>query len=49
MRVPLNLRPPLEINGVYLAGDHRATASIQGALASGERVAKGILARLTKA
>jgi protoporphyrinogen oxidase len=49
MRVPLNLRPPLEINGVYLAGDHRATASIQGALASGERVARALLNRFANA
>ncbi len=46
MGVPLNLRPPLQIEGVYLAGDHRATASIQGAMASGERAAIGVLARL---
>jgi phytoene dehydrogenase-like protein len=29
--------------GVYLAGDHRDTASIQGALASGDRVARALL------
>jgi len=31
---------------VYAAGDHRDTASIQGALASGERVARVVLAEL---
>jgi hypothetical protein len=46
MGVPLNLRPPLVVDGVFMAGDHRATASIQGALASGERAANGVLARL---
>jgi len=49
MGVPLNLRPPLQVDGVYLAGDHRATASIQGALASGERVAKALLNRFANA
>jgi hypothetical protein len=28
---------------VYLAGDHRDAASIQGALASGERAARAVL------
>ena len=46
MSVPLNLTPPLEVAGIVVAGDHRATASIQGALASGERSAKGILKKL---
>lgn len=31
-------------DAVFVAGDHRATASIQGALASGERAARAILA-----
>lgn len=30
----------------YVAGDHRDTASIQGALASGDRVARAVLADL---
>lgn len=30
-------------DGVYLAGDHRDTASIQGALVSGDRVARAVL------
>ena len=33
--------------GVYVAGDHRDTASIQGALVSGHRVAQAVLADLT--
>ena len=45
MRVPLSLLAPLQVDGVYLAGDHRATASLQGALASGERVARALLAQ----
>ena len=32
--------------GVYVAGDHRDTASIQGALVSGDRVARTVLADL---
>jgi len=32
--------------GVYVAGDHRDTASIQGALVSGERAARAVLADL---
>jgi phytoene dehydrogenase-like protein len=31
-------------DGVYVAGDHRDTASIQGALVSGDRVARAVLA-----
>ena len=33
-------------NGVFLAGDHRDTASIQGALVSGDRVARAVLSEL---
>ena len=44
---PLNLRPPIEIDGVVVAGDHVATPSIQGALASGERAARRVLARFS--
>jgi phytoene dehydrogenase-like protein len=43
---PLLLRPPIEVDGVFLAGDHVATPSIQGAMASGERAARTVLARL---
>ncbi|MDQ0727127.1 FAD-dependent oxidoreductase [Microbacterium sp. W4I20] len=36
-------RSPRYAEGLYVAGDHRDTASIQGALASGERVARAVL------
>lgn len=43
--------PPLRVTssvrvggGLFVAGDHRDTASIQGALVSGERVARAVLA-----
>jgi predicted NAD/FAD-dependent oxidoreductase len=46
-----NQEPPLHPkqavrlpSGVYLAGDHRDTASIQGALFSGRRCAEAVLA-----
>lgn len=37
-------RPVTTATGVYLAGDHRDTASIQGALVSGSRAAAAVLA-----
>lgn len=41
---PLRATSPARIrDGVYLAGDHRDTASIQGALVSGDRVARSVL------
>jgi hypothetical protein len=41
---PLNLQRPVSLgNGMYIAGDHRDTASIQGALVSGRRVAAAVL------
>lgn len=43
-RAPLDLLPALSHDGVLLAGDHVATPSIQGALASGERAARAIVA-----
>ena len=46
MPPPLELRPPIEVDGVLLAGDHVATPSIQGAMASGERAARLVLGRL---
>ncbi len=46
--LPLDLAPPNEINGVLLAGDHLATPSIQGAMASGERAAKAGVLRLRR-
>jgi 2-polyprenyl-6-methoxyphenol hydroxylase-like FAD-dependent oxidoreductase len=47
---PLRTRAPVRVApGVYLAGDHRDTASIQGALVSGHRVAAAVLADLDRA
>ena len=47
MSVPLNPRPTIDLGeGILLAGDHRATASIQGAMASGHRAARMALQRL---
>lgn len=44
---PLRLTSPAAVaDGIYVAGDHRDTASIQGALVSGERVAHAVLADL---
>ena len=47
MSVPLYLRRPVRVrDGIYVAGDHRDTASIQGALVSGRRAAQAVLADL---
>jgi serine/threonine protein kinase len=44
---PLNVRPEIDLgDGIFLAGDHRATASIQGALASGRRAARAAITQL---
>lgn len=44
---PLRVTSPARLSeGVYVAGDHRDTASIQGALVSGERAAQAVLADL---
>ncbi len=44
---PLRLTSPARLgDGVYVAGDHRDTASIQGALVSGHRVAGVVLSDL---
>ena len=40
---PTSVRPPIVFDGVILAGDHVATPSIQGAMASGARAARRIL------
>ena len=41
------LRKPVHVaDGVFVAGDHRDTASLQGALVSGDRAARAVLARL---
>ena len=42
---PLQLRRPARLpSGIFVAGDHRDTASIQGALVSGRRAAAAVLA-----
>jgi NADPH-dependent glutamate synthase beta subunit-like oxidoreductase len=42
---PLDVRRPVTTpSGVFVAGDHRDTASIQGALVSGRRAATAVLA-----
>ena len=42
---PLNVRKEVRLgNGRYLAGDHRDTPSIQGALVSGRRAAQAVIA-----
>jgi phytoene dehydrogenase-like protein len=44
MPAPLDVRKPVAIDdGIYVAGDHRDTASIQGAMVSGRRAADAIL------
>lgn len=44
---PLRLRRSVRLgDGRYVAGDHRDTASIQGALVSGQRAAEAVLADL---
>jgi hypothetical protein len=43
---PLRLRQPTALDsGLFVAGDHRDTASIQGALVSGRRAATAVAAR----
>lgn len=44
---PLHHRRPVELGGgLFVAGDHRDTASIQGALVSGRRAAGAVIAAL---
>lgn len=46
---PLRLRRSVRLgDGRYVAGDHRDTASIQGALVSGQRAAEAVLADLAR-
>lgn len=48
--VPLTVRRPIRTTaGVWLCGDHRDTASIQGALVSGRRTAEAILQNIAGA
>lgn len=44
--VGLPLRGPQDFDGVLVAGDHRDTPSIQGAMASGRRAAASVLDRI---
>jgi len=47
MTPPLDPRQPVRLaSGRYVAGDHRDTASVQGALVSGRRAARAVLADL---
>ena len=47
MPVPFELRRPVRTaGGLYVAGDHRDTSSIQGALVSGRRAAQALLTDL---
>jgi predicted NAD/FAD-dependent oxidoreductase len=47
MLPPLQTRQPVDLDdGLFVAGDHRDTASIQGAMVSGRRSADAVLARL---
>ena len=44
---PLDVRKPVDLgSGLFVAGDHRDTASIQGAMVSGRRAADAALAHL---
>jgi phytoene dehydrogenase-like protein len=50
MPVPLDVRRPVSLgHGLYVAGDHRDTSSIQGALVSGRRAAESAIAEGTAA
>lgn len=47
MSVPLQLRKPVDLgDGLFVAGDHRDIASIEGAMVSGRRAADAIMDRL---
>ena len=47
MLPPLQVRKPVDLgDGLFVAGDHRDTASIQGAMVSGRRAAEAISSRL---
>ena len=47
MLPPLAQQPDVEMSGgIFLAGDHRASASIQGALLSGRRAAEAVASHL---
>jgi hypothetical protein len=44
--VGVSFRRPAAYQGIFVAGDHRDTASIQGALVSGRRIGDAVLAAL---
>lgn len=46
MTSPFDVRKPAMVDGVYLAGDFRATSSIQGAMVSGRRAADSVIKSL---
>lgn len=47
---PVTVRQPVHLgDGLYVTGDHRDTASIQGALVSGRRAARAVVRRLRPA
>jgi hypothetical protein len=47
MLPPLQIRQPVDLgDGLFVAGDHRDTASIQGAIVSGRRTATAVAKRL---
>jgi phytoene dehydrogenase-like protein len=47
MLPPLEIRQPVDLgDGLFVAGDHRDTASIQGAIVSGRRAAAAVAVRL---
>jgi hypothetical protein len=47
MSIPLRTRHPVDLgDGIFVAGDHRDTASIQGAMVSGRRAADAVLRHL---
>ncbi|CAA9262611.1 MAG: hypothetical protein AVDCRST_MAG54-2558 [uncultured Actinomycetospora sp.] len=46
---PAGLRHPVDLGDVlFVAGDHRYTPSVQGALVSGRRTAQAALAALSR-
>ena len=47
MEPPLDVRDPVALgDGLFVAGDHRDSASVQGALVSGRRAAWAVLGHL---
>ncbi|MGD9485672.1 NAD(P)/FAD-dependent oxidoreductase [Streptomyces sp. TRM70308] len=46
MAAPHPFRRPVRVGGLFVCGDHRATSSIEGALASGRRAADAVAAHV---